>query len=869
MSMLKSKGYLFLASSLCDGLEDNDIKQVTTLLLNKEANPNTLIPTYGVTPFHLVIGNDSEAFAEEVTKLFLRHGGNPNVKSVDGLTPVHVAAAWGRITVLELLLANGGDALCLDYEGRSPFHYAFDGKYYGAIAVLSKYCENVTKEEKPIKYKITFDKLVVNDGDTIAEYVALLDTHIINQDILNVKECQTNEENRLSNNRDKYFYFSDNSLNDNDEYDINAAELRLREEMDREKCLLNQIINQLSSSLNSNSKETDINSEYKQVKDSRCDSSPLSVLNTDDSSIYDVKDKFSLKTRTKKRSVTPRYKRRIFGRNSNTKIPLIPLHDPSDSIISKSPNFLMGKTIEKDQRFSSPKVLSKESKFKTYTPCLTRNGSFRSDEFNFGKEMARSTPRRKHCYRQYSSHRKLKRNEVLTSSESTSPSSTNSLSPDEHHYPKLCYRFNKNFSKNLAVKLHENKYDDDMPVSPNFNEKKNCIGEYNVMKNLVDECSSNLESLKMKEAKDMERKRENLNVDSGLQEKYLEDLKANDTLNTFKENYNIFLSSFQSQSYVSIQEEYKYESLEENLAFVERRIYTLPPCKSEEDFSTSDKLWPNSFNLSTDICITNEELRRKLIKLGDNPGPVTNTTRQVYLKRFITLQKRTQLIKPDNRFISFKTYINTNDYNHEVKSSLAYGDWVNQLGRYKIIEKTVFKEFSDVDPSRKWRDGINKTSFNYLLLDPRITKDLPFHAESMTKSTIWTTFLSAIFYVGKGTRNRPHSHLNDALKMWTSSQKYCENEKVQRIMNIWNEGCGIICLQVFQNVIPVEAYTREAAMIDALGLKKLKNLKSGDYYGIAATWNIKEKCNFGRYLLYQAMQIFLLEGERHIYPQNL
>jgi len=55
-------------------------RQVTTLLLSKDADPNILIPTHGVTPFHLVIGNDSEEFAEEVTKLFLRHGGNPNVR---------------------------------------------------------------------------------------------------------------------------------------------------------------------------------------------------------------------------------------------------------------------------------------------------------------------------------------------------------------------------------------------------------------------------------------------------------------------------------------------------------------------------------------------------------------------------------------------------------------------------------------------------------------------------------------------------------------------------------------------------------------------------------------------------------------------
>lgn len=53
---------------------------MATLLLSKDADPNVLIPTHGVTPFHLVIGNDSVEFAEEVTKLFLRHGGDPNVK---------------------------------------------------------------------------------------------------------------------------------------------------------------------------------------------------------------------------------------------------------------------------------------------------------------------------------------------------------------------------------------------------------------------------------------------------------------------------------------------------------------------------------------------------------------------------------------------------------------------------------------------------------------------------------------------------------------------------------------------------------------------------------------------------------------------
>lgn len=55
-------------------------RQIQLLLFDKRANPNILMPPHGISPFHLVIGHDSESFAEEVTKLFLCYGGDPNVK---------------------------------------------------------------------------------------------------------------------------------------------------------------------------------------------------------------------------------------------------------------------------------------------------------------------------------------------------------------------------------------------------------------------------------------------------------------------------------------------------------------------------------------------------------------------------------------------------------------------------------------------------------------------------------------------------------------------------------------------------------------------------------------------------------------------
>jgi len=80
------------------------------------------------------------------------------LRSHDGMTPVHVAAAWGRINILQLLLANGGDPLCLDNDGRSPFHYAFDGKYFKAVTMLANYCENIQIEDDKPKYNMILGK---------------------------------------------------------------------------------------------------------------------------------------------------------------------------------------------------------------------------------------------------------------------------------------------------------------------------------------------------------------------------------------------------------------------------------------------------------------------------------------------------------------------------------------------------------------------------------------------------------------------------------------------------------------------------------------------------------------------------------------
>ncbi|MEQ2314871.1 Ankyrin repeat and LEM domain-containing protein 1 [Ameca splendens] len=193
-----------------------------------------------------------------------------------------------------------------------------------------------------------------------------------------------------------------------------------------------------------------------------------------------------------------------------------------------------------------------------------------------------------------------------------------------------------------------------------------------------------------------------------------------------------------------------------------------------------------------------------------------------------------------------------------------------QLPNSHADEQALSQQFDQPDQNRKWREGIIKSSFNYLLLDPRVTKNLPFRSHTMTPQECFQTFIHAIFYVGKGKRSRPYSHLYEALEYYRgekTAKKLCP--KVQQILQVWTAGQGVISLHCFQNVIPVEAYTREACLVEAIGLKMLTNQKRGDFYGVVSNWEMKRKRELGIHLLYRALQIFLAEGERQLRPADI
>ncbi|XP_072295159.1 uncharacterized protein [Eucyclogobius newberryi] len=261
--------------------------------------------------------------------------------------------------------------------------------------------------------------------------------------------------------------------------------------------------------------------------------------------------------------------------------------------------------------------------------------------------------------------------------------------------------------------------------------------------------------------------------------------------------------------------------------------------------------------------LTDKELRIRLLELGESPGPISRRTRPTYMRRLCRLILESKTQPPNHQKHLDKTQ---SGFSSELCRVLR----TFELPQCQDDEQALCQQFEQPDQNRKWREGIIKSCFNYLLLDPRVTNNLPFRSHTMTPHECFKTFVNAVFYVGKGKRSRPYNHLYEALEYYKgekSAKKLCR--KVDHILQVWNAGQGVISLHCFQNVIPVEAYTREACMVEAMGLKMLTNQKRGDYYGIVSNWQQRRKKELGIHLLYRAMQIFLAEGERQLRPADI
>ncbi|XP_015741777.1 ankyrin repeat and LEM domain-containing protein 1 isoform X2 [Coturnix japonica] len=244
--------------------------------------------------------------------------------------------------------------------------------------------------------------------------------------------------------------------------------------------------------------------------------------------------------------------------------------------------------------------------------------------------------------------------------------------------------------------------------------------------------------------------------------------------------------------------------------------------------------------------LSDEALLQRLRALGYDPGPITVLTRRVYLRRLEELSRSPAGHSP------------------ELADALRTG----HIPNCTEDEMVLARQFDRPDQNRHWREGLLKSSFNYLLLDPRTTQDLPLRCHRLSPMECFKTFVDAIFYVGKGTRARPYSHLTEAVSQHRKgTSKGCP--KVRRILEIWASGMGVISLHCFQSSVPAEAYTREGCLLEALGLRAVTNQRKGNCYGVAASWSPARRRRLGVHMLHRAMSIFLAEGERQLRPSDI
>ncbi|RCN43730.1 LEM domain protein [Ancylostoma caninum] len=235
--------------------------------------------------------------------------------------------------------------------------------------------------------------------------------------------------------------------------------------------------------------------------------------------------------------------------------------------------------------------------------------------------------------------------------------------------------------------------------------------------------------------------------------------------------------------------------------------------------------------------LNDAQLRAELKKVGIVAGPMCARTRGMYEKKLLTMRRDVA----DTKGVR---------YSRQLELAMM-GMLSSEAG--KILDDKIREEFQLA--------GV--TAFCYLLLDPRkITEDV--------ESLDLKKFVPAIFYVGKGTKARPLAHLIEAKKERDAkSPKVASNVKLKRIDSIWGAGNGVLCLQINHSVSDDEAFVREAALIEAIRLENLTNVKGGEWRGTSKTWTLSMKAEFGTYQLERALGVLKMEGLRPIKPEAL
>ncbi|CAD6197610.1 unnamed protein product [Caenorhabditis auriculariae] len=155
-------------------------------------------------------------------------------------------------------------------------------------------------------------------------------------------------------------------------------------------------------------------------------------------------------------------------------------------------------------------------------------------------------------------------------------------------------------------------------------------------------------------------------------------------------------------------------------------------------------------------------------------------------------------------------------------------------------------------------------AFVYLLMDPKIL------GSDLSKAT-FQNFIDSIFYVGKGCKLRPLAHMCETKQLRDQNSTLLnQQKKLLKISSIWDAGMGVAKMEIGHGMTNEEAHIRESALIEAIMLRNLTNIKKG-HHSITRRYRYSktEQAEFGSFILYNALKVLRAQEVRLIYPEGL
>jgi len=128
-------------------------------LIQAGIDPSTPTKSNGCSAIHTAAVLESPSGPEIVTRM-LYYGADPNIKTPTGLSPLHIAAMWGRFETINVLLDNGADVAVKDEDDMSALDYAEEAETHKSkcIDALTRYrCNSRCNRMNGFKNKTRFN----------------------------------------------------------------------------------------------------------------------------------------------------------------------------------------------------------------------------------------------------------------------------------------------------------------------------------------------------------------------------------------------------------------------------------------------------------------------------------------------------------------------------------------------------------------------------------------------------------------------------------------------------------------------------------------------------------------------------------------